>query len=152
MIKKLSLLSLTFLLLFSCSFTEYPEFVGVENVKIIDKNFKTFTLSADAHFKNPNDVGGTLKTDQLNVFINDMEVATIVTKTFDVPSKKEFTIPLTVKISTNKIIDKKNIAGILSSFTSKKINLQYKGIIDYKVAGFSSSYDVDYSEEIVVKL
>lgn len=152
MIKKLSLLSLTFLLLFSCSFTEYPEFVGVENVKIIDKNFKTFTLSADAHFKNPNDVGGTLNTDQLNVFINDMEVATIITKTFDVPSKKEFTIPLTVKISTNKIIDKKNIAGILSSFTSKKINLQYKGIIDYKVAGFSSSYDVDYSEEIVVKL
>ena len=152
MIKKLSLLSLTFLLLFSCSFTEYPEFVGVENVKIIDKNFRTFTLSADAHFKNPNDVGGTLKTDKLNVFINDMEVATIVTKAFNVPSKKEFTIPLTVKISTTKIIDKNNIGGILNSLKSKKINLQYKGAIDYKVAGFSSSYDVDYSEEIVVKL
>ena len=62
----------------------------LKNIKVVDSNIKNITLSADAHFINPNDVGGTLKTDNLKVFINDTEVAKFVSEEFKVPSKKDF--------------------------------------------------------------
>ena len=74
-VKKLMLISVFFSLLLNCTVTEKPEFIGVENIKVVDSNIKTITLSADANFTNLNDVGGTLKTDDLRVYINDTEVA-----------------------------------------------------------------------------
>ncbi len=148
MIKKLTLLAAISLMVFSCSVSEHPEFIGIENLKVIDKNFKTFTLRADAHFKNLNHVGGTLKTDDLKIYINNIEVATIVTESFDVPVKDDFTVPLTVKISTDKIINKNSISGLLNSIKTKTLEVNYKGVIDYSLSGFSYDYNVDYSETV----
>ncbi|WP_087490709.1 LEA type 2 family protein [Winogradskyella sp.] len=151
-VKKLMLIFLFFSLLFNCTVTEKPEFIGVENIKVVDSNIKTITLSADANFINPNDVGGTLKTDDLKVYINDTEVAKFETKSFDVPSKKNFTIPLTVAVATDSIINNKSLGGLLGSLISQRLKVQYKGEIDYKVFGYSSSYSVDKTQNIKVKL
>ena len=150
--KKLMLILLFFSLFFNCTVTEKPEFIGVENIKVVDSNIKTITLSADANFINPNDVGGTLKTDDLKVYINDTEVAKFETKSFDVPSKKNFTIPLTVTVATDSIINNKSLGGLLGSLISQRLKVQYKGEIDYKVFGYSSSYSVDKTQNIKVKL
>ncbi|RZN81457.1 MAG: hypothetical protein EVB11_10385 [Winogradskyella sp.] len=151
-VKKLMLISVFFSLLLNCTVTEKPEFIGVENIKVVDSNIKTITLSADANFTNLNDVGGTLKTDDLRVYINDTEVAKFEAKSFDVPSNKRFTIPLTVAVATDSIIDKKSIGGLLGSLISQRLKVQYKGEIDYKVLGYSSSYDIDKTQDIKVKL
>ncbi|SHH77367.1 LEA type 2 family protein [Winogradskyella jejuensis] len=150
--KRFILISAFFSLLFNCTVTEKPEFLGVENIKVLDSNIKTITLSADAKFLNPNDVGGTLKTDDLSVLINDTEVARFETKSFDVPSKKSFTIPLTVTVATDSIVDKKSIGGLLGSLISQRLKVQYKGEIDYKVFGYSSSYFVDKTQDVKIKL
>ncbi|WP_299117945.1 hypothetical protein [uncultured Winogradskyella sp.] len=150
--KKLMLISVFFSLLLNCTVTEKPEFIGVENIKVLDSNIKTITLSADANFINPNDVGGSLKTDDLKVFINDTEAAKFEAKSFDVPSNKSFTIPLTVAVSTDSIIDKKSIGGLFGSLISQRLKVQYKGKIDYKVLGYSSSYDVDKTQDLKIKL
>ena len=151
-VKKLMLIFLFFSLLFNCTVTEKPEFIGVENIKVVDSNIKTITLSADANFINPNDVGGTLKTDDLKVYINDTEVAKFETKSFDVPSKKNFTIPLTVAVATDSIINNKSLGGLLGSLISQRLKVQYKGEIDYKVFGYSSSYSEDKTQSVKVKL
>tara|TARA_R100001369_G_scaffold65446_1_gene92626 strand:- start:23825 stop:24265 length:441 start_codon:yes stop_codon:yes gene_type:complete len=142
---------LTFTLVFNCSITEQPEFVRLDNIKVIDSNSKNITLSADALFLNKNDVGGTLKTDDIKVYINDTEVATIVSDEFDVPRKKNFTIPLTVAVATESLIDKKSLGGLLSGLISQRLKVQYKGDIKYKVLGYSSTYTVDETQEVKIK-
>ena len=68
------------------------------------------------------------------------------------PSNKRFTIPLTVAVATDSIIDKKSIGVLLGSLISQRLKVQYKGEIDYKVLGYSSSYDIDKTQDIKVKL
>lgn len=152
MLKRLLMFSLTFTLLFNCSVAEKPEFIKLDNIKVIDSNSKRITLSADAFFLNKNDVGGTLKTDDLKVFINDAEVATIISDEFDVPKKENFTIPLTVTVETKRLIDKKSLGGLLGSLISQSLKVQYKGEIKYKIMGYSSTYTVDEIQDIKVKL
>ncbi len=152
MFKRILFISLFFTLVFNCTVTEEPEFIGLENIKVVNSNIQSITLSADALFMNPNDVGGTLKTDDLKVFINDTEVAKVVSDEFNVPSKKNFTIPLIVAVATDSIIDKKSLGGLLGSLISQRLKVQYKGDIKYKVFGYSSTYTIDETQELKIKL
>lgn len=152
MLKRSLFILVIFTLVFNCTVTEKPEFIGLDKIKVINSNLKSITLSADAMFKNPNDVGGKLKTDDLKVYINDTEVATIVSDEFDVPSKQNFTIPLVVSVATDSLIDQKSLGGLLGSLLSQQLKVRYKGEIDYKVFGYSSSYTVDELQNIKIKL
>ena len=151
MFKRLLMFSLTFTLLFNCSITEKPEFVKLDNIVVVDSNSRNITLSADAFFINKNDVGGTLKTDDLKVYINDTEVATVISEEFDVPRKKNFTIPLTVSVATDSLIDKKSLGGLLGSLISQRLKVHYKGDIKYKIMGYSSTYSVDEIQDVKIK-
>jgi len=152
MLKRPVFILLFFSLVFNCSVTEQPEFVGIEKIKVINSNIKSITLKADALFKNPNDIGGVLKTDDLKVYINNTQAATVVSDEFNVPSNQNFTIPLIVSVATDSIIDKKNISGLLGSLLSQKLSVQYKGEIKYQVLGYSSTYTVDETKEVKIKL
>lgn len=149
--KKSILFLVLFTVIYSCSVNKNPEFVGLEKIKIIEANSKTLQFSVNAIFKNPNILGGTLKTDDLKVFINEKEIAEFVTDTFNVPKKANFTIPLTVKVNTKSIFGKKNLGGLLNSFISQKLKVHYKGVIDYKVLGYSSTYKVDETQDLKLK-
>lgn len=150
--KRHVLILLFFTLVFNCTVTEKPEFQGLDKIKVLNANAKTITIGADAVFKNPNDVGGTLKTDGLKVLINDTEVATIVSEAFDVPSKDNFTIPLIVSVSTDSLVDRNSLGSLLGSLISQRLKVRYNGEIDYKVFGYASSYKVDEEQNIKVKL
>lgn len=141
-----------FTLVFNCSVKEKPEFLGLDNIKILDSNIKNITLSADAKFNNPNDVGGNLKADNLTIYINKIEVAKFSSEEFKVPSKENFEIPLTVTIATDSIIDKKSLGSLLGSLILQKLEVHYMGEIKYKVLGYSSTYDVDKTQNVKIKL
>ena len=143
--------SLIFTLLFNCSFTKKPEFVRLENIEVIDSNSKTITIRADALFLNKNDVGGTLKTDDLKVYLNDLELASVISDEFDVPRRKNFTIPLTVKVATASLTSDKNLGSLLGSLLTQSLKLHYKGAIKYKIMGYSSTYTVDEIQDVKIK-
>ncbi len=149
--KLIILLTLTFSF-FSCSVKEKPEFLKVENISILESNNKFITLAATAYFKNPNIVGGKLATDGISIFVNNLLMAQVASKEFKVPAKKKFSIPLEAQIPTQQILDKKNIGGLLNSLLNRKIKVQYKGVIKYKVLGFSDTYNIDKTEEVKLKL
>ncbi|MBT8273709.1 MAG: hypothetical protein KJO77_07880 [Bacteroidia bacterium] len=147
------LILLTFCLLcFHCSVSEKPDFLGVENIKVLEAHAEIITVSADAKFRNPNDIGGKLRADGIKVFINDVETATLTTEDFEVPSKDLFTIPLVVEVPTDSIFNRKSIGGLLGSLLSEKVKVQYKGSIKYKVFGFSHTYAIDQTEDVKIKL
>jgi len=150
--KQLIILSTILLVAFSCTVKEKPEFLRVENIKVLESSSKDIKLTADALFLNPNTIGGELKTDKLKIFINNNEMVTVTTEIFKVPAKKEFTIPLQANIPTELIFSDKNLSGLLGSLFSKKLKVQYKGNIVYKILGFSHTYYIDKTETLKIKL
>ena len=93
-----------------------------------------------------------MKTDDLKVFINGTEVAQFISEELEVPSKKDFKVPLTISISTDSIAHKNSINGLLSSLFYRELKVQYKGEIKYKIFGYSSTYDVDETQNVKIKL
>ena len=150
--KKVIILSTILFTVLSCSVKEKPEFLRVENIKVLESNANSVTLTADAFFMNHNHVGGELKSDGIKVFVNDNEMATVSSESFKVPAKKEFSIPLKATIPADSIFSNKNIGDLISSLFSKKLRVQYKGDIKYKALGFTYTYEVDKTEDVKIKL
>ena len=150
--KKVIILSTILLTIFSCKVKEKPEFLRVENIKVSESTANSITLTADAFFMNPNDIGGELKSDGIKVFVNNNEMATVSSESFKVPAKKEFSIPLKAVIPSDSIFSNKNIGDLIGSLFSKKMKVQYKGDIKYKALGFTYTYEVDKTEDVKIKL
>ena len=74
-LKRLIILSTIMMVFLSCAVKEKPEFIKVENIKVLESTSTYVTLTADALFLNPNDIGGELKTDGIKVLVNDNEMA-----------------------------------------------------------------------------
>ena len=150
---KSTLILLTILTCFiSCKVTEKPEFIKVENIKVLKSTSKFITITADAFFLNPNNISGQLKTDGIKVIVNNSELASVTSESFKVPAKKEFSIPLQAKIPTDSLLSNKKLSSLLGSFLNKKLKVQYIGEIKYKVLGFSHTYKVDRTENVKIKL
>ena len=149
--KKLIILSTICIAFISCSVNEKPQFIGVENIKVLESTSKYVAFTADALFKNPNDIGGELQTDEIKLFVNDNEMASVSTENFKVPAKKEFTIPLKTKVPTDSVFSNKSIAGLIGSLFSKKVKVQYIGDITYRALGFSYTYNIDKTEDVKIK-
>lgn len=150
--KKVIILLTITLTVFSCKVKEKPEFLRLENIKVLESTSDNVTLAADAFFLNPNDIGGELKSDGIKVYVNDNEMATVSSESFKVPAKKEFSIPLKAKIPADRIFSGKNIGGLIGGLLSKKLKVQYKGNINYKTLGFTYTYDIDKTEDVKIKL
>lgn len=149
--KKFIILSTICVAFISCSVNEKPQFIGVENIKVLESTSKYVAFTADALFKNPNDIGGELQTDEIKVFVNNNEMASVSAESFKVPAKKEFTIPLKTKVPTDSIFSNKSIGGLIGSLFSKKVKVQYIGDITYKALGFSYTYNIDKTEDVKIK-
>ena len=148
--KIIGLLAFTWFII-SCTVKEPPEFLGVQNIKVLEATKTYVTISGEGLFKNPNDIGGELKADGIIVYVNGNEMATVSSESFKVPAKEQFTIPLEVNIPTDSIFSNKSLGGLLGSLFSKKMEVKYQGKINYKVLGFSHFYDVDETEEVKIK-
>jgi len=149
--KRLIILSTILLTFFNCSVNEKPEFVGVENIKILESTPEYIVLTADALFVNPNIVGGELQTNDIIVFVNDIETAFVTSEKFKVPANKEFSIPLKANVPIESVFGDDNLSGLIGSLLTKKIKVQYKGAINYKVLGYTTTYEIDKTEDIKIQ-
>lgn len=138
----------------SCKVTAKPEFIKVNSLDIVEMSTKSIIIQANLKFKNKNSVGGTLQANDIHVFVDQVDVATINSTEFKVPRKQEFIIPLKVTIQYDKIYKdgKQNILNnILNVIAAKKIDVSYKGIVRYKLSNFQYDYKIDHIQEINIK-
>lgn len=152
--KNLRYFLVIFFLITACSVKKKPIFLKVDDVNILSYKIDTIRLEAKAYFKNENDVGGKISTDEIKVIVNGAEVAQVSSKEFKVPANKEFSIPLKVVIPTKKVFENNEggiLGGILNSVLNNSFKVQFKGDIKYKVWGYSSVYAIDKTEEIKIK-
>ncbi len=147
------LVCVTFLIS-SCAVRKKPTFVKVDNVTVVSFDNKKVTLLADAVFNNPNDIGGTLSSDGINVWVNGARVAKVTSKPFKIPAKKEFAVPMKVEIPTKKIFkNNKNgiLGGLIDSALNKSIKIRFRGDLEFKVLGFTHLFPINSVQEIKVK-
>lgn len=145
--KQITLLIGLFLFLNSCS-TKQIEYQNLENLQILSVNSKDITLSADAVFKNPNILGGKVIPENIIVYIDDKEITTVKTSEFKVPAKKEFSVPLEVTIPFDKLSSGGGLLGAVLNTLGKTHQVTFKGVLNYRVAGFKSSYIINHTEEL----
>ena len=100
---KIFQLGVFIIVLISCTVNEAPEFIGIKNIKVVESSKTFITIKGEGLFKNPNDIGGKLQADEIIVYVNGNEMATVTSDSFNVPAKEEFTIPLKVNIPTDSI-------------------------------------------------
>lgn len=137
-----------------CKMDKKPLFIGVDKVSVVKSELDTLVIRADAQFSNGNDLGGTLLTHGIKVFIDSAYVATVSSKAFRVPPRDNFTVPLLVKIPTSKLIDKGNgnlLGTIIRQVISNRVIVDFRGFLTYKLSGFSFDYPIDHREEISFK-
>ena len=142
-----------FLLIYSCSVKKPPVFIKLDDVKVISFQADTIQLQANAHFQNPNDVGGKIFTDQIKVIVNGEEVAQVYADEFKVPARNDFSIPLKVMIPTKRIFENnKNgiLGGLIASILKNKVKVQFKGNLKYAVFGFTNGFLVDKTPEMKI--
>ena len=142
------------LIVFSCTFTEQPNFIKIKNVRVQKANLSKVIINADALFENLNDIGGNLELNKLEVFANNIKVSNISTKKFKVPIKDNFSIPIKVSFSPKQIFDdhKKGFpSNIFKSIKNKQVTILYKGVITYSLGDFSYDYNINYSQKIALK-
>ena len=139
------------LVLSSCSLQKEPVFIKVDNVKVLSIALDTIKLKAIAFFENPNNVGGSISTDEIKIYVNDTEVAQVFSEKFKVPAKDNFSIPMIAYIPTKNILSSnKNgvLGGLLNSLLTKKVKVRIKGNLHFSVFGFKKEFLVDKTQEI----
>ena len=152
--RKLAVLIILIIGLFGCSISKKPVFLKVDDVQVVSVQSDTIRLKANAYFKNPNDVGGKISTDEIKVIVNGAELAQVSSEEFKVPSRKDFTIPLSVVIPAKQVFENKRngiLGGLINTLLNKTIKVQFKGDLRYKVLGFSKVYPVDKTQEIKLR-
>ena len=125
--KKLIYFLILIIAISSCTLTQEPDFINLDEFKIISLNKNEIKLSASAHFKNPNDVGCEVVSTDINVFANELLVSTVnQTKSISLESDNKFYIPLAVSIPTKKIIKDKSgfFNGLLTTLFNKNFSIK----------------------------
>ena len=153
MIKKFTIL-LLIVLTTSCAIKQKPEFIKIDGIQLVEANSKTLTLKADALFNNPNDVGGRLNTEGVNVFVNDILIGVVSAEEFKVPAKKNFKVPLQIEVKTKDLLNKDQngfLGGLLNSVLNRTLKVKYEGVIQFKAFSFSYSYPINKTETINIK-
>lgn len=151
--KQLAVLLIIISTLTSCV-SKKIEYQDVENINILSLSSDEITLSADAIFKNPNVLGGKVTPENIIVFIDDKEVTSVKSKEFKVPAVKEFSVPLEVTIPFNKIPGNKDggLLGAVLGSLNKTHKITFIGNLNYKIAGFKSTYKINHTEELKLGL
>ncbi len=142
-------------LLSNCSVKKKLTFVKINDIKFLLLKSDTIRLQAKAYFKNENNIGGKLSADEIKVIVNAAEIAQISFEEFRIPANKEFSIPLEAAVPVNKIVTNnrgKIPGGIVNSLLNNSLKIQFKGNIQCKILGFSTTYTIDKTKEIKIKL
>lgn len=148
-------LILSALLFLSCTYNAKPEFVRLDRIALGEASLKNIDFEADAVFTNGNDIGGTLSTEKIDIYVDGKVLGHLSAKEFNVPARDTFSIPLKGKIATSKIFAKKEgglLGSLLSIIQKKKVAVRFKGDILFQKGPFSYTYEVDKTDEIDIKL
>lgn len=117
------------------------EFKEIRNSKLGNIGFSKATLTGDVVLYNPNNFSLELSRMDLDIYVeNTLFGHTSQTVQVKVPSRQEFTLPLTLDVDIKNLL--KN--GALS-LMNKEVNIRALGSVKVGKMGVYKSFPVDYT-------
>jgi len=150
---RLLVLILALITLASCTVSQEPDFLKLDEYKIENINRKEIKLSTNAYFHNPNDVGCEVVKTDIDVFINGLEVSKVTQlNAINLEAGNEFSIPMLTSVPLEKISKDKGgiLGGALTTLLNKNIKVEYEGIVTLKKLGIA--FDIEIKGEEMLKL
>lgn len=132
----------------------YPEFKGMRNLKIDHVSKEKISVSAEVELYNPNRAACELQAMNIDCFANGKKVAN-VSQNFSarIAGQSHFQIPLNISFSPKEVFNLKDLLGsVISTLTTRKVDLEFRGNASVVVSGVTFPVPVDYEEELPVKL
>ncbi len=136
----------------SCSQPEYPEFQKIKNISIKKLKANKVVVGADAVINNPNVLGATIVSSNIEVLIQEKHKAKV--KQFDrteIPANSDFEMPMQFEFSPKEIWKSDLLGSALSILGNKKVDAHFTGTIKVDVAGVEIPIPVDYQDSFPLK-
>jgi LEA14-like dessication related protein len=128
-----------------------PNFINLDNVKIVSANASTVVLHGDAIFNNPNPIAGKLTKTDIHIKINDVAITDIEQITsIDVPKNSNFTVPVNFSFNPKKLTQENKgfLKNAIKSFLSNELAIEYSGHVTIEVLGIGFDVPIDYTEKV----
>ena len=144
MINRIGIILILSITALSCKPDEDIELRQIKDI-VLDASSDP-TLKAQAVFYNPNNMRGRLKAIKVDIYINDKKSATIDQELKTViPAKKEFTIPLEVKLAIKELGFMDTLFGMIGG---KKLNVRYSGHLKLSYHGIPFRVPVNHADDV----
>jgi len=147
------LLFFTLFCFISCTLPTEPQFLKVSNVEVKDMSFDNVTINSFLHYHNPNNIKGQFKATDITVTVNDIDVGNLnQLETVMIPSKSNFSIPVTISFPPKDILKKKGLLkSVLQAYANDKVALHYLGTMTFTIAGKDFKIPIDFKDDIILK-
>ena len=130
----------SFFFIFSCSKPLQPQYLGFENLQINKNMGNESIVSASVKFYNPNNFPLQLKQADINLMLNDKQVAhDLLDSTINIPKLDSFYVPVSFSLSLNSILN-----NALQFLLSRKTKVNADGFIKLKKSGISFTVPIHY--------
>jgi LEA14-like dessication related protein len=131
----------------ACSKPIPPEFIGVEQFKVINMGLAESTLGLEVKMYNPNKTRMQLKDADIDIFINEMKLGnSVLDSTIDIPRQDTFMIPIQVKVKTLSGATK-----LIQSLSDSAVNFKVSGNAKLGKAGVFVNYPLLYEGRQLIK-
>lgn len=150
--KKILHLLASLIFLSSCTLTSEPDFIKLDDYKIVKLNKKKLELGTRAYFFNPNDVGCEVVSTKVKLLVNGLHVSDVnQSKIIELDADNEFYIPMNVSVPLEKISKDKSgiLGGLLSTLIDKNLTITYEGFVRLRKAGIE--FDIEIVGEELLK-
>lgn len=149
---KISFLFIATIFVVSCSNLKAPEYRGVGDVKVSKIINDSITIKAGLKFNNPNRVGGKMTLKDLHAVVNNIDLGNLKNQEVKVPSRKDFSVPLEIKLSYGQLFDSKKglLGSILSSILTNQIDVKLDGKATFRKFLVTKEYPIYFSEKVKI--
>ncbi len=149
---KFIILVLSTVLTISCSGLKTPEYVGVKDINVSKIVNDSITINAALQFNNPNQLGGMLVLKNMHAEVNAIDLGFLKNQELEVPAKKEFLVPLELKLSYGQLFDsKKGLLGtLLTSILTNEVEVKLDGNAVFKKFLIKKTYPIQFSKKVKI--
>ena len=130
----------SFLFICSCAKPLQPQYLGYENLQINKSGGSESIVSANVKFYNPNNFPLQLKQADINLMLNDKQVAhDVLDSTINIPKLDSFYVPVSFSFSLNSILN-----NALQFLLQRKTKVNADGFVKLKKSGVSFTVPIHY--------
>lgn len=147
MYRLVSIALIAVIFLAACAKPEPPQYVGIDQVKVLSIGLSESIVGLDVRMFNPNNSRLQLKNADMDIFVNNSLLgSTQLDSLIQIPKRDTFTVPLQVKVKTLS-----SATRLLQSLSDTSVLLKVSGTARFGKGGVFINYPLQYEGRQMLK-